>query len=134
MNKSLVSKLIEARLEFDGTKYEPTVKKAWELVYGKTIDEAKAKEILDSLPTTDQLLEQLVKKLEGKRIHETIKKIVNNSLKESDVLVAKGLSSLLTHTIIEVESGNLEYRKLVPVIQERLNEAIYNSILKRGKI
>ncbi len=34
----------------------------------------------------------------------------------------KATSSLLTHAIIECEQGNLEYRKLIPVLLNRLNK------------
>ena len=130
-NIEILSRLVEARMNFVGSQY-------WEVVESANLaflrnDYDSCVQLLESLPNVDQLLEQLVEKLNGKRIYETIRKIVAKDLKESNILVAKGLSSLLTHVIIELEAGNLEYRCLVPVIQERLNEAIYNSVFKRGE-
>ena len=128
INLKLLSRLTEAQINFKVSKYSGTVDEAEKAFnHGYAVE---CERLLESLPTVDMLMVELVKKLEGKRIHETIKKIVNKDLKDSDILVAKGLSSLLTHAIIECEHGNLEFRMLVPVICERLNETLYNSILK----
>jgi hypothetical protein len=127
MNFELLLKLTEAQIHFKASKYSETVNEAEKAFnHGDAIE---CERLLNKLPTVDQLMMDLVKKLEGKRIHETIKKIVSRDLKDSDLIVAKGLSSLLTHCIIECET-NLGFRMLIPVIQERLNEALHNSILR----
>ena len=51
--------------------------------------------------------------------------------KEKTFTTLKSLSSLLTHAVIECEHGNLEYRKLIPLLMERLNDASF-SILSKG--
>ena len=84
-------------------------------------------EELDRLPSSGGLLEKLVKKLKGKSIGRTLKKIQEGKITDS-LITAKGLSSLLTHIFIECEKGNTEYKILVPSIIEKLNEAVYSTL------
>ena len=79
---------------------------------------------LDKLPSSAILLERLRDKLKDKHLCRTLRKIEEGKAGNS-VLVAKGLSSLLTHIIIECEHGNTEYRILLPNVVEKLNEVIY---------
>lgn len=83
--------------------------------------------VLDKLPSNAKLLGQLVERLKGKSVAKTLKLIQEGKV-ENNLVTAKGLSSLLTHIIIEVEHGNDEYKILVPSIIEKLNEIIYNTL------
>jgi len=87
---------------------------------------------LVKLPDNTQLLGYLVEKLgpqkgrpKGKSIYKTLKKLIEGKV-ENDLITAKGLSSLLTHVIIECEHGNVEYKVLMPNILEKLSEISYN--------
>lgn len=84
-------------------------------------------ERLEKLPSNGDLLEKLVEKLKGKSVYKTLKQIQEGKVRSS-LITAKGLSSLLTHIIIEVEQGNDEYRVLVPNVIEKLNEVVYNTL------
>ena len=87
-------------------------------------NESKQKDILEKLPTIEVLLAELVEKLKGKSVYSTIKKISLGEGKD-DYVTAKGLSSLWTHAVIECEHGNKEFRCLLPLILEKLNELVY---------
>jgi hypothetical protein len=87
-------------------------------------NEQKQKDMLAKLPNTEILLAELVEKLKGKSVYSTIKKISLGEGKD-DYMTLKGLSSLLTHAVIECEHGNKEFRCLLPVIMEKLNELVY---------
>ena len=123
----LINRLTEAQTYFGKSKYRPIVlQAAGEFGCGML---KECEQWLNKLPTPDQLMTSLVQKLKGKRIHETITKIVNKEVKESDTLVAKGLSSLLTHVIIESETIP-EYLRLIPIVNEQLTETLYALISK----
>jgi len=121
----LMDRLLEVEKYFTKKKYLAAVKFSRELFEQGQFD--RCSEELDKLPSSGVLLEQLVKKLKGKSIGRTFKKIQEGKI-ENNLVTAKGLSSLLTHIFIEVEHGNDEYRILVPNIIEKLNEAIYSTL------
>lgn len=121
----LLDRLHRCEKYFTQAKYSNVVKISRELFekgrFKKCSDE------LDKLPSNAELLEQLVKKLKGKSIDRTLKKIQEGKCK-NNLIEAKALSSLLTHICIECEHGNVEYKTLVPNIIERLNEVIYSTL------
>jgi len=80
--------------------------------------------MLDRLPTKDQLLESLVAKLKGKSVYKTLRQIHEKD-GVSPLIKIKGISSLLTHCIIEMESGRKEYGILLPILLEKQSELIY---------
>lgn len=86
--------------------------------------------ILRTLPTDDQLLAQLVEKLKGKSVATTLERIRTGKV-TGELTAMKGLSSLLTHVLIECEKGATEFRKLIPVILESLNTSGYKIIGER---
>jgi hypothetical protein len=64
-------------------------------------------------------LSDLTEKLQGKPVYRTLKQISEKRLKEGDKFL-KGLFSLGTHTIIEMEKGNKEYKLLLDFIYEKI--------------
>lgn len=124
-NLKLMDRLFEAERYFTKKEYLDTIKLARDLFERGQFDTCQ--EELDKLPSNVKLLEQLVKKLKGKSISRTLKKIQEGKV-ENSLITAKGLSSLLTHIFIEVEHGNSEYKILVPSIIEKLNEVIYSTL------
>lgn len=115
--------LAKAEKYFEGTKYQNQVAIASKLCIGKDFDGARV--ILQTLPTENQLLERLVNGLKGKSVYRTLKAIESGKVTKGPAFL-KGLFSLGTHTAIEVERGNKEYRLLYPVIYERLGEILFN--------
>jgi len=124
----LMDRLFEVEKYFIKKEYLGVVKLSRELFEQGQFD--KCSEELDKLPSSGDLLGWLIKKLQGKSIGRTLKKIQEGKSKDN-LITAKALSSLLTHIFIEVEKGNSEYNILVPKIIEQLNEAVY-ATLKRG--
>jgi hypothetical protein len=139
INAEILSRLIEAKIYFTSTKFQGFVDNAERLFNDGMIDECLIQ--LDNLPTLDHLSAAIIEKLRDKKhIYRTLLQIcrgekTHEGVKEAidKTTVAKGLSSLLTHVLIECEHGNLEYRMLIPVIQESLNEAIYNLVKGANK-
>ena len=137
-NIELLSRLVEAEVYLSGTKYKPTVNAAMNL-FAKHEYELCEQEVL-KLPTPDHLSMEIIGKLKDKKhIYRTLRQIccgkkIHDGVEEKidGFTIAKGLSSLLTHIIIECQKGNLEFRMLIPIIQERLNEEIHNSILVKN--
>ena len=81
--------------------------------------------LLDTFPTIESLMNNLLDKLKEKSVYRTLKKICEG--KELDKAVAlKGLFSLGTHAAIEIEQGRKEYRALLPLIYERIGQLIWN--------
>lgn len=121
----LLSRLTATEKYFTKKKYVSTVELARELFERGQFD--LCEKMLEKLPSDAELLRQLVKKLEGKSVAKTLKLIQEGKV-GNDLVTAKGLSSLLTHVLIECEHGNMEYKVLVPNIIEKLNEIIYNTL------
>ena len=76
---------------------------------------------LNKLPTEEKLLEELIEKLKGKSVYSTLKRVQEK--KDTNSFIAlKGITSLLTHCLIECEHDNKEYRMLIPTILEKINQ------------
>ena len=121
-NIELLGRLIEAEKYFSNEKYQATVRLARELYERGQSDLCKIE--LDKLPSKEQLLRNLVQKLEGKSVYKTLKKIQEGKV-ESDLVTLKGLLSLGTHIVIECEHGNSEYRILLHSLLEKASEIVY---------
>jgi len=121
--EELLSQLMIAERYFTGTKYGEMVRSASAHLAAK--DFAACKKELDKLPTQEQLLERLVKKLEGKSVERNLKKITKGQI-QNKCTILKVLTSLLTHTVIEVEQGAKEYRYLFPLFLNKINEVVYD--------
>lgn len=121
MDDKLLKRLCEAEKYFIGTRFERCVKEA---LRAYDNDESAASEALNKLPTKEQLLQQLIEKLKGKSVYQTLRKIDAGRNTPEDFL--KAMFSLGTHIVIECQQGNKEYRILLPLIQEQIGELIYN--------
>ena len=86
-------------------------------------DEAGFLEAFKQLPTDKELFDSLITKLSGKSVYKTLVKIQEGSVGRFTTI--KGLSSLLTHTCIELEKGNTEYELLLPMLYEKLSKAFF---------
>lgn len=121
INSELLSRLSEAEKYFIDTRFERCVKEA---LRAYDNDESAASDALDNLPTKAQLLQQLIEKLKGKSVYQTLRKIDAGHSTPEDFL--KAMFSLGAHIVIECQQGNKEYRILLPLIQEQIGELIYN--------
>lgn len=120
---------IEAsKMYFGGTKYERIIESADQAIAQGHLKRASA--ILSSLPTDEQLLSQLMEKLKGKSVCSTLERIQSGK-SVGGYTAVKGLSSLLTHVVIECEKGAIEFRKLIPVILEKLNTVGFKVMSER---
>jgi len=117
----LVQRVCEAEGRFNNTSYESTVRQASECLnkkqYGRCV------ELLSTLPTNKELLQQLIENLKGKSVYSTLKKLEKGRI-DNKYQKLKALSSLLTHTIIECEKGNFHYRPLIIYLYERIGAAM----------
>jgi len=121
--KELLDKLSIAEKYFKDTKYRDTVSYANRLYEMGSYRRCESE--LNRLPSREQLLAMLVEKLKRKSVYRTLKKI-QEGCAENSLTTLKGLSSLLTHTVIEVEQGGKEFQILVPSILEEINKVVYN--------
>lgn len=118
----LGGRLFEAEKYFTKKKYVSTVELARELFERGQFDLCKVQ--LNKLPTSAELLEKLVEKLEGKSVYKTLKQIQEDKV-GNDFTTLKGLLSLGTHIVIECEHGNEEYQILLPNLLEKIGEILY---------
>jgi len=86
----------------------------------------KCSDLLDTLPTVDDLYATLLVKLEGKRLIQTIRKI-DEGLDLPHYTKFKALTSLLTHVVIECEQGNTQYELVVPKVLDAINVLAFSS-------
>lgn len=104
--------------------------------YAATVNEARgfwvegraylAANALAKLPTAEKLLDRLIEKLKGKSVEKTLKAIREGKAADNPVVEMMGLSSLLTHVLIEMKQGHREYGVLVPVIFEKMGGRVYS--------
>lgn len=124
----LMERLSHAETYFSNSKkYKQVVKESRRLFdLGAN---SRCSQALDELPTVAQLVESLVEKLRGKSVHKTIRKILNETESKDQKLEVhtriKGLSSLLTHAVIEMEK-NPEYACVAKTIMESLNHWVFS--------
>jgi len=119
--KEILEKLLEAEKYFKDTEYQSIVELASSQYY---MNLHKCEETLRNLPTREQLLGDLVEKLKGKSVYKTLKKI-QEGCPEKSYTTLKGLTSLLTHILIEAEQGGTKFKILIPLVLEKINEMSY---------
>jgi len=119
---SLIKRLTDAKREFKGSRFEPIVNKALEFYCIGDFEQSSL--LLEELPRREKLLEELIKKLEGKSVYKTLEKISKKKT-ENEWETLKGLFSLGTHICIELEKGNLEYRGVLADVYERIGRMMY---------
>lgn len=117
--EELIQKVFELNKYFLNTKYNGLVITLNECIESRSFIAAREK--IKEFPTDKMLLDELVNKLKGKSVYTNLIK----SRGENDLVSLKSLSSLLTHTIIECEKGNTEFKKLIPLLLEKINEISY---------
>jgi hypothetical protein len=118
----LMNQLQEAAACFRETEYNYLITQAnacWQVCNWDGVRECLAK-----LPSSKQLLDELMAKLKGKSIYKTFERIGKGE--SSDIQQLKSISSLLTHVVIEIEQGHREYRKLIPTLLEKINSISWN--------
>lgn len=114
--------LRDAERFFEGTKYQNVLVEA----VNRFPDLKKVQESLNKLPTDAQLLKELVQKLRGKSVYKNLERLNKGGTGLNELKTA---SSLLTHCIVEIEHDNKEFKKLIPLLLEKINNCSYN-ILK----
>lgn len=122
MYSDLLQRLLLAERYFNTPTYASKVREARTHFLCGRYDEAK--KTLDQLPTKEVLLKELIEKLVNKSVYKTLKEILKGE-KSEKYTALKGLSSLLTHTVISCEQGKTEYEILFPLLMEKINEIMY---------
>jgi hypothetical protein len=121
-SQEVLNRLLIAEKYFLNTKYDHIVLEASRLYNINSI--RTCDEVLNKLPTEKDLLKALLEKLKGKSVFKTLKKI-QESKQLTSFTELKGLTSLLTHILIECEKKS-EYKLLVPSILQEINKVTYN--------
>ena len=122
LKAEVLNKLLVAEKYFTDTKYSKIVLNAIRLYNIRSF--RTCDEMLNKLPTEKDLLKALLEKLKGKSVFKTLKKI-QESKQLTSFTELKGLTSLLTHILIECEKSS-EYKMLVPSILQEINKVTYN--------
>lgn len=124
MNKSdIMRRIALAEKCFTGGQYKQIVLDAVTNFVAGKLDEATKD--LDKLPTAEQLFDALIEKLHGKSVYKTLKAIREGKAGDT-VTSMTGLSSLMTHVLIEMKQGRREYGVLIPIIYEQLGKMVYS--------
>jgi hypothetical protein len=122
MNKinveQIALQLRDAERAFSGTKYQNILEEA----VNNFPDLKKVQESLNKLPTDAKLLKELVQKLKGKSVYKNLERLNKGGTGLNELKTA---SSLLTHVCIEIDSRNKEFRKLIPLLLEKINSISY---------
>jgi len=118
----IIDRLLRAEKYFGDSSYEHIVREAKIKYHNDCF--AECENILDKFPTEKQLLEKLMNKLKGKSVYTTLKGIQEGKIKDNYTKL-KGLSSMLTHVIIETKV-NPEYKILIPFVVNKINELSYH--------
>lgn len=114
---NLYNKLEVGTKFFWNTKYKPIIEEA-NVLY-KAGKDIQCERVLDTLPTKEHLLSNLLETLKEKSVYKSL--VEANQGKPS----LKAITSLCTHIAIEIEKGNLEYKYLLPNVMEKINEEIW---------
>jgi hypothetical protein len=85
------------------------------------------KELLDELPTQEQMMDELIHRLEGKSIYKTIIEVQRGGCTNKFTKI-KMISSLITHVCIECEKdgSDQQYSYLLPWLYDQLSKELYN--------
>jgi len=120
--RSLLPQIREAERYFSTThtKEVRQIKDAYKKGNPKLV-----RELLDKLPTKDDLLRTLFESLKGKPVHKTLVKFLKEE-KLDRATELKGLFSLGTHITIECQKGNKCYEILLPYVYEKIGSVLYS--------
>lgn len=83
----------------------------------------RAEHFLNKFKTKEELINELEDVLVGKSVYQTLKRVRNGEVQNS-VVMAKGLSSLLTHIIIELEKDKKEYTLIAKEVYNLLGKVL----------
>lgn len=122
MNRLEILRLYENIFElYRYTRRKPELDEIEVCLYQNNTSEAESR--LRKFKTEEELLQILEEKLKGKSAYYTLKRIREGKI-ETLHQAMKGLSSLVTHSIIEAEHGNLEYLQLAKKLNRFLGEKL----------
>lgn len=108
--KQLFVKYLEAHSLYQYTDKKDVLKQIEEnILHG---DLSEAERLLKTLKMKDELLEKLSSTLRGKAVYKTLRKMLRGGI-TNDFEGLKGMTSLMTHILIECEMGNMEYLPLL---------------------
>lgn len=124
MNPQMLAKLALVEKHFTSKEFQPIVMAA-RTAYRLGL-EGKFNTEMRKLPTAEQLLDRLIEKLKGKSVYKTLKAIQEGKAASDPIVTMTGLSSLLTHVLIEMKQGHREYGILIPTIFEKMGVMIYS--------
>jgi len=123
VNPELLNQVTSAEKYFENTRYHRELTAVLDAF--KREDEAELKVSLSKLPTYSELLKTLIRKLKGKSVYSTLKRLsTGNPRSKWDAL--KGLTSLATHACIECERGSTEYRLVLAHLYEKIGASLFS--------
>jgi len=125
MDKTTISEVIRLHQYFKDSKYSSIINEAINLCYEEKYEDAKIQ--LTKLPTSKELLIELIEKLKGKSVYTGLNKVVEGKT-DNQIENLKVISSLKTHCIIEAKDRP-EYFLLLEELEETyksLKEGILN--------
>jgi hypothetical protein len=123
IEKNFIGRILEVEKYFaKSARYSSIVRDVMKLYEAQEFE--LCKKDLRNLPSKEELLKELCSKLKSKSVGKTLKLLQEGKVEENSVIAAKGLSSLLTHILIESET-NSEYLILVPSVLDKLTEILY---------
>ena len=124
MSYQMLARMSSVEKYFVSQEYKPIVEAA-RMAYDAGNEVACAAE-LNKLPTGEQIFDRLIEKLKGKSVYKTLKAIREGKAVDNQVVSMMGLSSLLTHVLIEMKQDRREFGILVPIIFEKMGELVYS--------
>lgn len=116
-------RLESAREHFSSLRYQEQLSRAMELFNQDEFGLCEAE--LGKLPSPVTLLAELLEKLKSKSVYKTLDKIAKGVC-ESDLENLKGLFSLGTHIVIEMDKGSLEYTLLLNDVYEKIGRCLFS--------
>ena len=120
MSKNYNKIILELSRKYAGTKYVDLVEKATDAYV--VDDYKKLDKIIASFPTDIELLETLIRKLEGKSVYTNLKRVLEG--KETSIeQELLSTASLIVHVGIEIKE-NKEYKCLLPDLYKKLGVII----------
>jgi hypothetical protein len=121
MTQNYSNLILRITREYTGTKYEPLVEAASEAYVHR--DYKKIDEIVKQLPDDLRLLDELMKKLEGKSVYTNLELLLEGKETSTEQAIIS-TASLITHVAIDLKEGNKEFKRLLPSLYAKLGVLI----------
>lgn len=119
---SVLNKYVELYELYKNTSKITILKEAEDYLVLKNYELANG--VLETLETRSDLLKKLLETLKHKSVYSTLKKIISG--KEIGYYEKlKGLTSMMTHLVIECEHGNVEYLALIDETYSTIGKILY---------